>query len=40
MSKKRCEKKNYKEPDDPKYVCKKCGRKADKKDKVCKPEKL
>lgn len=37
---KKCKKKEYKEPDNPIFVCKKCERKAKKEDKLCKPEKL
>lgn len=38
--KKKCEKKDYKDPQEPKYLCKKCDRLAKKKDKLCKPEKI
>jgi hypothetical protein len=40
MSKKRCEKKEYVEPEEPKFICKKCERKAKKEEQVCKPKKL
>jgi rRNA maturation endonuclease Nob1 len=40
MSKTACKKKKYKVPDNPKYYCKKCGSKAKKEDKVCKPKKI
>jgi len=39
-NKKKCKKKNYKEPEKPKFTCKKCSRSAGKKDKLCKPEKI
>jgi hypothetical protein len=38
MTKTRCEKKNYTEPKDAKYECKKCGRRARKEKQVCKPK--
>jgi hypothetical protein len=40
MSKKRCKKKDYSPPDNPKYCCEKCGRLAKEEDQVCEPEKL
>lgn len=40
MSKKKCEDKDYKKPENPKFVCQKCGRESKKEDKVCKPVKL
>jgi hypothetical protein len=40
MGKTACKKKDYSEPVDPKYVCKKCGAKAKKEEKVCKPQKI
>jgi|APHig6443717817_1056837.scaffolds.fasta_scaffold35100_1 hypothetical protein len=40
MSKKRCKKDDYKIPDDPKYVCKKCERMANKEEKLCHPQKI
>lgn len=40
MGKTACKKDNYKEPDTIKYVCKKCGAKAKKDDKLCKPKKI
>jgi hypothetical protein len=40
MGKTACKKKNYKEPGNPKYRCKKCGAGANDKEKVCKPEKV
>ncbi|MGE9294650.1 hypothetical protein [Ruficoccus sp. ZRK36] len=39
MSKKACDKKDYTSPPDAKYICKKCGAKADKEGKLCKPKK-
>ena len=39
MSKKACDKKDFKDKTAPKYECKKCGAKVKKKDKVCKPQK-
>jgi hypothetical protein len=39
MGKKKCEKKEYKEPENPNFTCKKCNRSAQKKSKVCKPQK-
>lgn len=40
MGKVACKKKNYEEPGNPKYVCKKCGLKAKKEEKLCKPQKI
>ena len=40
MSKTACKKKDYKDPEDPKYCCKKCNKKAKKEGKLCKPKKL
>lgn len=40
MGKKKCEKKDYSEPENPKFLCKKCQRSAKKKSKLCKPAKL
>ncbi len=40
MSKKACKKNDYKEPEAPKYICKKCGNKAKKEDNLCKPKKI
>jgi hypothetical protein len=40
MSKKRCKKKDYSAPENPKYCCKNCGRLANKEDKVCEPKKV
>ena len=37
---KQCKKKDYKEPEDCKYFCKKCDRISKKEDNVCKPKKL
>ncbi len=39
MSKTQCKKEDYKQKDDGKYVCKRCERKANKEDKLCKPKK-
>jgi len=39
MSKK-CEKKDYTDPKNPKYRCDKCKRMAKKKEKLCKPKKI
>jgi len=39
MGKSACKKKDYKEPENPNYECKKCGAKAKKEDKLCKPQK-
>ncbi len=40
MSKTACKKDDYREPENPKYFCKKCDRKAKKEDKLCKPKKI
>jgi len=40
MPKKQCADKDYKEKDDAKYICKSCGRKSKKEDKICKPKKI
>jgi len=40
MGKKACKKDNYQEPENPQYECKKCGLKAKKEEKLCKPKKL
>jgi len=40
MTKKRCEKKDYEKPEEPKFECKKCGRKALKEKQVCKPKEI
>ncbi len=37
---KRCKKKDYTEPENPKYECEKCHRKAKSDEKLCKPESL
>jgi len=39
MGKTACKKDNYQEPGNPEYYCKKCGRKAKKEEKLCKPKK-
>jgi len=39
MSKTQCKNDDYKEKKDAKFVCKKCERKANKEDKLCKPKK-
>lgn len=40
MSKTLCKKKEYIQPDTPKYICKKCERLSKKEDKLCKPKKI
>jgi hypothetical protein len=40
MTKTQCKKDDYKEKDDAKYLCKRCGRTSKKEEKVCKPKKL
>jgi hypothetical protein len=40
MAKTQCKNEDYKEKDDAGYVCKRCGRKAKKEDKLCKPKKI
>ncbi len=40
MSKTQCKKSDYVEKDDARYVCKKCGRKANKEEKLCNPKKF
>lgn len=40
MGKTQCKKKEYTEPDHPKYMCKRCERLSKKEDQVCKPHKL
>jgi hypothetical protein len=40
MGKTACKKDDYKEPENPKYKCKKCGSKAQKESKLCKPKKI
>jgi len=40
MTKKRCEKKDYEQPEVAKFECKKCGRKAKKEKQVCKPKEI
>ena len=40
MGKKACKKKNFKNKENPKYICKKCGAKVRKEEKVCKAKKL
>ncbi len=40
MSKKRCKKKDYLPPLEPKYICEKCERLAKKEEQVCKPKKF
>lgn len=40
MSKKACKKKGFKDKDEPKYSCKKCGARVKKDHKVCKPKKI
>ncbi len=39
MSKTACEIKDYTSPKEAKYICKKCGAKANKEKKLCKPAK-
>lgn len=38
--KKACVIKDFKNVENPKYKCKKCGAKVDKREKICKPEKI
>lgn len=40
MSKKACEKKEFRDKSSPDFVCRKCGAKVNKESRVCKPEKL
>jgi len=40
MSKKACKKKSFEDSDFPKFACKKCGARVNKKDKVCKPSRI
>jgi hypothetical protein len=40
MSKSACKKKDFKEPENPSYYCKKCDAKVNKEKQVCKPKKL
>lgn len=40
MGKSACKKKDYVEPEDAKYCCKKCNVKAKKENKLCKPKKI
>jgi hypothetical protein len=40
MGKTACKKKDYHEPENPKYICCKCGVKSKKEEKVCKPVKI
>ena len=40
MSKKSCKNSDYKIPDEPRYICKKCKRLAKKEDKLCEPKKI
>lgn len=40
MGKKKCEEKAYEAPENPNYVCRKCGRVSKKEEKVCKPVKI
>ncbi len=40
MSKNACEKRDFKNSDQPEYVCKRCGARVKKEYKVCKPVKL
>lgn len=40
MVKTACKKKKFEEPEEPKYICNRCGAKVRKEDKVCKPVKL
>jgi len=40
MAKTLCKREEEKIYDNPKYVCKKCGRKAKKEEKLCKPRQL
>jgi hypothetical protein len=40
MSKTQCDNKAYEAPVDAKFICKKCERRANKEEKLCKPKKL
>lgn len=40
MTKTACEKDDFKDKENPKYQCKRCGAKVNKKEKVCKPRKM
>jgi hypothetical protein len=40
MGKSACKKKEFKNSEQPKYLCKKCGALVKKEDSVCKPAKL
>lgn len=40
MGKTACKKKDFKDHENPKYACKRCGAKVKKEEKVCKPKKL
>ncbi len=40
MAKTACRKKEFNDKENPKYVCKRCGAKVKKEEKVCKPKKI
>jgi hypothetical protein len=40
MAKTACKKKEFKDKTNPKYECKRCWAKVNKKEKVCKPKKV
>ena len=40
MTKSACKKDDFKDKENPKYQCKSCGAKVNKKEKVCKPRKM
>lgn len=40
MGKVACKKKDFKDKENPKYICKKCDAKVKKEDNVCKPKKI
>ena len=40
MGKTACKKKHFKDKENPKFECKKCGAKVKKEDNVCKPQKV
>lgn len=40
MAKTACKKKTFKDKDNAKYECKRCGAKVKKEEKVCKPKKI
>jgi len=40
MAKTACKKKEFKDKENPKYECKRCGAKVKKEEKACKPKKI